>query len=395
MIKSRTNCNCCNSNKLLEVLNLGPHPLADTFVHSSNEARTDVYELALLACLQCGHIMTKNHISAKMKYVDSDYAYTSDNSLISKSHFSELARWAMTKTNMQCPHILEFGSNSGYLLSELEKLGANTIGVDPSPEMTKLALQRNLNAHCSFFEKDFLRKNNFFESFDVIISTNVMNHIEDLCDAFQAIQYGLKKDGCFIFEVPSLEKLIEFDAFDTVYHEHVNYFSLEILNVLAAKYNLEVTNHESTEYMCGSWRVRMVKAERSQTCNRINNNYFKDLELMNQKLQRFKINANRKIESILASGGRIMAFGAATKGNTLLNFLSLNRNHLLGVLDTSPLKIGRYTPVSNLEILDENHCDIDFDYFIILPWNIEEHILRSDVTTEKAYINLRSIMENS
>lgn len=395
MIKSRTNCNCCNSNELLQVLNLGPHPLADTFVHSPNEAKMNVYDLALLGCLQCGHIMTKNHISAEMKYVDSDYAYTSDNSVISQSHFSELAGWAMSKTNVKYPNILEFGSNSGYLLNELKRLGANTTGVDPSPEMTKLALQRNLNVHCSFFEKDFLEKNEYFQYFDVIISTNVMNHIEDLCDAFKAIQYGLKKDGCFIFEVPSLEKLLEFNAFDTVYHEHVNYFSLEILNFLAAKYNLEVTDYELTEYMCGSWRVRMVKSERSQSYAEINKNYFKELELMNQKLQRFKLNATKKIDSVLASGGRIMAFGAATKGNTLLNFLSLNKNHLLGVLDTSPLKIGRYTPVSSLEILDENHCKIDFDHFIILPWNIEEHILQSNVTAGKTYINLRSIMEIS
>jgi len=193
----RKNCLVCGSDKLKEIIDLGSHPFADTFIPVSKIHEPDlIYPLICDLCSDCGHVQTRCETNPDDRYVQQDYSYTSSNSKFSRSHWDEFAEEVPKKINLpENSFVVEIGSNDGYLSANFAKKGHNVLGVDPSPYMEDLAKKKNVKTITSLFNSKTVEKiKEENGSADLIIANNVYNHSDDPLDFTKAVANLLSED---------------------------------------------------------------------------------------------------------------------------------------------------------------------------------------------------------
>jgi len=382
-------CRLCHSERLVKVIDLGFHPLADTFLTKSQLSEKEVfYPLCLFLCRGCGHLMSGYIVSKEERYQKNEYSYDSANSLVAVRHFNELAQQIVTRLNLSRDDlVVDIGSNVGTLLGFIrEKSGCNVIGVEPAPNISFLAGRNKIPTIQDFFNEDVVRKILKIGKARVITATNVFNHIDDINDFIKNIDRLLINNGVFVFEVPYLVDLIKKTAFDTIYLEHVSYFSVKPYVTYFNKLGFYISNLERNDYMGGSIRVYLVKNKKFENKPLIRK-YIKieeKLKIHNPalykvfmvKTRQFRYDLNKKLYNLKTKGVKIIGIGAATKGNTLLNYCKIDQELLEYVIETSPLKIGKYTPGSHIKIINEKEIDEDITHALILPWNIANFLVK-------------------
>ena len=210
---------------------------------------------------------------------------------------------------------------------------------------------------------------------------NVFNHVDNIQDFLEAASNILKKKGNIIFEVPDLDSLLNSCGFDTIYHEHRQYFSKSSIIKCFEKSDFKLKKIENIDYMSGSLRIFAEKKNylsninekqlsRSEKISNLNK-----VKIFKKKIIFIKREINRFVKKYNLANKIVVGLGAATKGNTLLNFCNLNDKKIRYILETSPYKIGKFTPGSSIPIIDENKIS-GFDAAIILPWNITQHLYK-------------------
>jgi len=377
-------CVVCGGASFEKVIELGHHPLADTFLKEEKLHEVEkTYPLNCSLCDDCNHLQNEFIVPPEERYIENDYSYTSSNSKISRDHWIEYCNTVSNYLGLSpFGHVVEFGSNDGFLLRQFSNKGMNVTGIDPSPNIVELALQNGV-----YTILDFLSENSVNIALQrhgpakLVVGNNVFNHIADLEQAISDIKRLLKRDGYFVFEVPYLKDIIEKRAFDTIYHEHVSYFAVKSLNFLFKKHRLYINNVEHNDYHGGSIRVYVSK-QKSKYNPDIVSKYMSDEEEAKlfevetyrkfmDTIKRDKIKVLNNIYKLKNQGKRIAAIGAATKGNTLLNFYRLDGSTIDFITDTSELKIGKYTPGSHIPIVsDDELYTQNIDVAFIIPWNI-------------------------
>ena len=378
----RKSCNICGSRELEQVIDLGLHPLADTFW--SRDRMPEDYSLVPLIvnrCLDCNHLMTKFEVSAKMRYQGEPYSYTSGNSNSAIIHFHNFAEQVMQKCELKNPSIIDIGGNDGTLLEGFKKLGVyRSTNVEPAENISKISQNRGFKTVNSFFTRQTVESYKL-ES-DIIISANVLNHVDDLNDFMITIDKCLNSNGMFVFQVPYAPSLIEHCYFETIYHEHTNYFSATSINKLLSQHGFTVEMTEVNQYMCDSIRIY---------CKRGNNSHCASFQklLSDEKIRGFYIKEKyvhfahqaktirhklrNEISQVRKDGKNIIGICAATKANTLLNYCGFTRDDFDYVADTSSLKAGKLMAGSLIPIVSEDAIKFsDFDYMIVLAENFVE-----------------------
>ena len=374
-------CHLCASPKLVEVLDLGRHPLADFFVKKSQLKGTDRrYPLSLLLCEKCGHGMNSYVVPARTRYQENDYSYDSSNSKISIQHFDDMAKEVGSRTGLKKGDlIVDIGSNVGTLLDAFKKLGAKVQGVDPAPNIAKLAVKRGIPTINDFFNasacKQILKKGKP----KVITMTNAFNHVSDLDTFMEDIVSVLPKDGTFVIELPYFLEILRKKHFDVIYLEHVSYIAVKPLRAYLKKFNLNITHVEENDYMSGSIRIFIGYGKESSLVG-------KQIKLEQKtglydkavwrkfakSVLECKKNVLKELRAARKRGGKVVAIGAAAKGNTLLNYCGIDSRLVDFVTDASPLKIGKYTPGSRLPIFSDDAIDGSVTDALILAWNIAD-----------------------
>lgn len=377
-----TKCRLCDSERIDKVVDLGYHPLADTFLPPEILFATGEvsYPLRLGLCHDCGHVFTLFAVSPEDRYQKTDYSYDSSNSKVSIEHFREFAQAVLAEKTLD-PNdlVVDIGSNVGTLLSHFQSFGhRNVIGVEPSGNISALAVKAGVPTINDFFCERVVTPLREAGSVQVLLSANVLNHVDDLAALLQTAKAVLEDDGILVFEVPYLLDLVQGTAFDTIYHEHVHYHAIQPLAAALARQGFSVFKVERTDYMCGSIRVytrgggthsaavsMMIEAERA----------FGLFELATwdafmARVRKVKTTVLAHLAEIRARGGKIIGVGAATKGNTFLNYCRLDGDTIAYVSDASPLKIGKLTPGSHIPIVGDTDIDPDATHALILPWNI-------------------------
>ena len=394
----KKNCNFCKKSFKI-ILNLGKHPCADTFLSSKKSAiKIKKYPLEVGYCT-CHHLSSIHNISEHERYKKFDYSYTAGNSPVSTNHFKIIAKkicnnFIKPKKNK----ILEIASNDGTFLEELKKLKSiNEVGIDPSNYMCKLANNKGVNTEALFFNlknSHFIKKKYGF--FDLIYGANVFNHIDDPYNFIKGCKNVLKPNGILILEFPDLDQLLNKISFDTIYHEHRNYYSKSSLQKIFKKMDINIIKFEKLEYMSGSLRV-YIKNSKFKNMILDNTNEYKNLKRFKNfqlKILLIKKNLLEFIKKKKKKGKIIAGFGAATKGNTLLNFCKINSKDIKFILETSIHKIGKFTPLSAIPIIDEKK-DIKFHALVILPWNISKYLENKIKKNWKVdLISLKNIVKN-
>lgn len=387
----RNSCLVCNSESLKEIIDLGMHPFADTFIPKDKIADHDsAYPLVCDLCLNCGQIQLKYTTDPKERYCSIDYSYTSSNSNFSRTHWINYASEVSSKTNLKSgSFVVEVGSNDGFLTKEFINKGCSALGVDPSEYMAKLAEERGVDTLTDLFNNETARKIASEKGkANLVIANNVFNHSENPLDFAQAAASLLAKDGCFVFELPYWAISMQSGKFDQIYHEHVSYFTAKSSKELMERAGMKIFAIEVVNYHGGSLRVYAKLAEDLQDHSpELNTLIKKEQEeglfktetyssLMNKFLKQ-KHDFLVKVHEIKKKGASILAVGAPAKGNTFLNFYNLDSHILDYVTDSSPHKQGKYTPLTRIPITgDEIFKEYSGKevYAVITSWNLAEQL---------------------
>ena len=381
----RESCLVCGSKKLEKILDLGIHPFADTFISKSEEFKIlPTYSLSCAMCKGCGHVQTISITNPLERYNLFDYSYTSSNSKTSRAHWDKFCLFVINKLKLKRSHVIyEIGSNDGYLLSQFKStLNCEVLGIDASQSMVKIAEQKNIKTECCVFdEKASLAIVKNYKKCDVVIANNVFNHSDSPLSFLRGVNNMLNEDGHFIFEVPYWKNTVDSKKVDQIYHEHVSYFTVKSLSTLLEQVGMEINFIDVVDYHGGSLRVVASKSSGDRLCLKKfidQENYLFSSDLygrLSKELNEKKINFLRKILKFKDRGYKIVAIGAAAKGNTLLNYLNLNNTIVDYATDASKFKQGKKTPLSNVPIFDDEKMrESEKICAIVLSWNLSSAI---------------------
>lgn len=385
----RTSCLVCDSANLKQIIDLGSHPFADTFVPESRKSEPDlIIPLVCDLCENCGHVQAKYETDPMARYSQMDYSYTSSNSAFAMKHWDEYAKEVADELKLPGNSlVVEAGSNDGYLSEQFIKNGNIAVGVDPSPYMAKQAEQRGVKTFVGLFGKkiaeEILVSNG---KADLVVANNVYNHADNPVEFTKAVASILKDNGSFVFEQPYWLIGLKSGKFDQIYHEHVSYYTVKSVKALLERAGLTIKSAKIVDYHGGSLRIiaqkkenikeesldaqRMIQEEEEYGTFKLET--YKDFMNKNLK-QRNKF--MQKVYKLKEEGNIIIAVGAPAKGNTFLNFYNLDNSLIEYVTDSSPHKKGKYTPATRIPIVgDEIFKKYEKPYALLLSWNLAEQL---------------------
>lgn len=386
-----TNCRICN-NRFLSFLSLGDHPCADTFLKSKKKALNLKRIPLIVGFCNCSHLSAIHPISGYQRYEKHDYSYTSDNSVVSRSHFRDIAKYISKNFEINKKSlVVEAGSNDGTFLKEIYNLTkSKVLGVDPSKNITKISKKKNILTLTDYFNrktsKKILKK---LGKADIIYGANVFNHVDDINDFLMGAKLLLKDKGNLILEVPDLNSLINKVGFDTIYHEHRHYFSEKSIFKIIQKNNLCVYKIKKINYMSGSLRVFVSNAKKSINFKKLRKVSLNEFNLFKKKV----LIIIDKLKKFTGKHKFTVGFGAATKGNTLLNCCKFTDKEIKFITDKSIHKINRFTPGSGIKIVKEKN-NLNADSIIILPWNISKFLLKKKFFKTIKYTSIAKISKS-
>ena len=376
-------CRYCKS-QTTTILDLGFSPPSNQYIHKDIDIEF-YYPLVLIACKNCGLLQTSADIDSQLLF-DDNYSYFSSYSTTWISHCEKLAD--EIKSNFKSENVVEVASNDGYLLEILKNKGINAYGIEPTKSTAEVAIDKNLTVVNDFLTlklaKKLVREKG---NVDVLIANNVLAHVPDLKDFVQSIFTLLDYDGVAIIEFPYAKNLAHDNQFDTIYHEHYSYFTLTTLKIIFNENKLEIVDVKNIKTHGGSLRIyakrvskglevstqvaEMLSYESEAKINSIQ--YF--LKMQKNALD-IKINLLNFLVECKINNKKVIGYGAAAKGNTLLNYCGINKDLLEFVVDKNPHKIGKLLPGSQIPVKDESQINtLRPDYILILPWNLMDEII--------------------
>ncbi len=382
-------CRLCEGNNLHPFLDLGLHPPSDQF-RSIEQLNNPVifYPLVVNICDDCGFVQLGYVVPAEILYQD-NYPYESSTTQTGRNHYFEFAKAVVEDFNLQRNDLaVDIGSNVGVLLEGFRSLGLRVQGIDPASNICQIAEKRGIPTLNSFFDE--VSANQIMSklgSAAVITGTNVFAHIDDLNAFMNAIKLLLDKErGVFVIEAPHLLHLVKTLEYDTIYHEHLSYISIEPLIPFFKKFGMEIINVEERDIHGGSIRIFVSNVG----TYRIGPNVSRILELEKvaglrnrtilnefaERVEENKLQLQALLSNIKSSGKRIVAVSAPAKGMTLLNYCKIDGQILDYATEKSNLKIGLYTPGSLIPIRsDDSLLDDPPDYALLLAWNFATEIM--------------------
>ena len=375
--EKRIHCAICESNKLDTILSLGSVPLAGNFPKKEELNDIKIYDLNLLICKDCGLVQTDSMISPDILF--KDYRYASSVSL--SGHFQSVADMLDIKFNLKNLDILEIGCNDGVLMKPLKEKGANVLGIDPAENIVKIAKERGLDVICDYFNYDNAINYKFENKFDMIIANNSFAHITGIRDVLKGINYSLKSNGLFIFEVHYLNSLIELNQWDNIYHEHMYYYSVIAIEKFMKIFNMKIIDFEEISNHSGSIRFYAQKSEDILSVQKVVDK-IEDEKNLYIEIDSFSKNTELHIQSIKSfikelkkENKKIIGYGSSGRANMFCNIIGLTSDDIDYIVDESLERYNRYIPKSNIPIISKADMDFDADYVFIFAWNYAHMII--------------------
>lgn len=388
-------CRSCGGGRLHTFLDLGDTPLADRLLTQASCAEPElVFPLSVAFCADCSLVQVTETVSPEILFADS-YPYYSSFSPALLDHSRENALELIKNRRLgQNSFVLELASNDGYLLKNYVEMGIPVLGIDPADGPALAAQKIGVPTRCAFFTSDLadsLRREGLRA--DVIHANNVLAHVADTNGFVSAIARLLKEDGIAVIEVPYVWSLTEHCEFDTIYHEHLCYFSVTALDKLFRRHALYLNDIKRLSVHGGSLRLYVELQERvgqsvtDQLANECARgvdgiDYFRGFSIKVETLKRDLLTLLNELKS---KGASIAAYGAAAKGATLINTVGIGPDLIDFVVDRNTHKHGKYMPGQRLPIKPvEALIERRPDYVLLLAWNFADEILAQ----QKEYVAL-------
>jgi SAM-dependent methyltransferase len=398
----REQCSACDHDILVKFLDLDTSPVADAYAATAEESLDlERYPLQVVVCTRCYLVQLLEVLPASQLFGTGYSFYTSASPPLSRYH-EKYAQNVLTKyPDLAGSYVLEVGCNDGDLLRHFQLAGCRTIGVDPALGPVEVARKRGLDVRVRPFGAAFAKDlRELTGPASLVLANHVLAHAEDVSDMLAGISTMLDFDGIAMIEVQYLPDLLVNNAFDLVYHEHRNFFSLTSLESAALRHGLHLLDVEFTMRQGGSIRATFTRAQVSEA-RQGTSSMVTHTERWLQTLgpyEGFQGRVNRIRERlwdlVVAEGDRVIAgYGAPAKATTLLNFCRMS-GVLTHVIDTTPAKQGRYIPGTDIQIRDpllENAFGINtihnlggevilqgVDTYMLLAWNYLPEILNRE-----------------
>jgi SAM-dependent methyltransferase len=378
------NCRFC-THELHEILDLGHQPPSNALLTKAQLDEPEItYPLKVFFCEGCGLLQVPEYAKAKDIFND-EYPYYSSQSPSNVSHAKEFADMICKRFNPQ--RVLEIGSNDGYMLQWFKEKGCDVEGVDPSKGPTRIAWERDIPTAPDFFTRAFAEgRLSGSENFDLICSINTIAHQPDINDFVEGMKIALAPRGVITAEFPHLMKTISGCQFDQFYHEHYNYYSLTTLCTIFEWNGLEIFDVDEIPEHGGSLRIyAQHKGGTQQRLASVSQVIRKELfggMMQRETYEEFAeqvISLRDRLREVVWNAKDIIAYGAAAKGNTLLNFCRFTKGDIPLVLDRSPHKSGKYLPGSHIPIIEYDEAFVRRatpKYVLVLPWNLKDEIIQ-------------------
>lgn len=385
-----SHCRFCNNELKHSFVDLGMSPLANAYIAPGNLQKMEpFYPLHAFVCEQCFLVQLNEFESPENIF--SDYAYFSSYSQSWLEHASAYADKMVERFGFDVhSQVIEVASNDGYLLQYFRDKGIPVLGIEPAANVAKVAVEAGIATITEFFGVSTATElATAGKHADLLLGNNVLAHVPDLNDFVKGLKILLKETGVITLEFPHLQRLIEKKQFDTIYHEHFSYFSCTTIQKVFSAHGLTLFDIDELDTHGGSLRVYARHAEdiskpvagkvaalidRETAAGFTNIDFYLSFEheviKTKQNLLEFLIQAKRENKSIVG-------YGAAAKGNTLLNYCGIRTDFIDYVVDRSPHKQDHYLPGTHIPVYSPDKIQTTKpDYLLILPWNLKHEVMQ-------------------
>jgi predicted TPR repeat methyltransferase len=387
------NCRHCKTPLELTFLDLGAAPPSNAYLLRESLIKREIhYPLKVMTCHNCWLVQTEDTADAAELF-DADYAYFSSYSVSWLNHAEAYVDEMISLYDLNASsHVVEVAANDGYLLQYMNKRGIPSTGVEPTASTAAAARAKGISIIQEFFEVELADKmaSKGLKA-DLMAANNVLAHVPDINDFVAGFAHLLKQEGLATFEFPHILNLILKNQFDTVYHEHFSYLSLTAVvrifeaNGLRVFDVKEIPTHggslrvfaslnESVKHLVQSSVSAMLKREEAEglICKDTYSTFQIKADKVKDDFLAFLIEAKR-------TGKSVAAYGAAAKGNTLMNYAGIRPDLISFVVDINPSKQGKHMPGSRIPIVGVEAIKISRpDYIVILPWNLRDEVIKQN-----------------
>lgn len=379
-------CRSCQSDKIVKVLDFGKQPWCNDFLTKEALGEETLYPLEIVCCEECELLQLSYTVPKEVMF--SDHQYLSSMTSTLGEHFLDIAKENKRHFDLQKDDlIVDIGGNDGFQLMQYKQLGLdNTVNVESATNICEFSRKKGIKTINVFFNEQTAKENFQQGEAKLVNASGVFFHLEELHSVIRGIKYMLANDGVFVIQFMYAGAMIENNNFDTVYHEHLCYYTLRNVIDLLKPYELEVFDAYYSDIHSGSIIAKVTHREGvrdkktelfKQTFEKDKKytldeylRFFKKIESYKDKLYNFLVNLKEQ-------GNTIYAYGAPAKGNTLLNYCNVTSDIIDKAVEINKLKLGFYLPQSHIPITLESKDDLP-DYYLLLSHNFAEEIIEKN-----------------
>jgi 2-polyprenyl-3-methyl-5-hydroxy-6-metoxy-1,4-benzoquinol methylase len=383
-------CRFCQNELINEFVDLGYSPPSNSFLsYKQLNSPETFYPLKIMVCEKC-FLVQLDEFAKHDDIFNEEYVYFSSYSTTWLEHVSNYVDMMHQRFKFNDKSlIIEIASNDGYLLQFFKKKNIPVLGIEPTLNTANVAKEKGIDTIVDFFGEALSSKllSEGIQA-DLLLGNNVLAHVPNIVDFVKGLKNSLKINGVITFEFPHLLQLIDKNQFDTIYHEHFSYLSLYTVKQIFNKYGLEIFDVEELDTHGGSIRIfgKHIEDTSKEISDNVNSLLLKETSFgisnintylsFQKKSEKVKNSLIRLLIELESKGKKVAAYGAAAKGNTLLNYAGIRKDLIHFISDASPHKQNKFTPGMHIPVFSEEKLKHEKpDYIVIMPWNLKKEIM--------------------